>query len=221
MAGEETKRAFPQTADFPFHFRKTFTPQSGPIKRGETPEIEFKKTAPIHQQFSREVPEPLGYSQWVYRCAAVCGQTFNALSPFVDLKAELAFELNLKQAEIRNHAERVLQLCELLEKLHASGRVHGDLTLHNAILDESGHAILIDLAGSEELEEMSDEQQRAAIDDDFAEPYRDLILAQYYIGPSRHAHAQKSILRIEGLFSERFLPKLRKLRTTDWSNEIS
>jgi hypothetical protein len=77
------------------------------------------------------------------------------------------------------------------------------------------------LGGSENLEEMSEEQQRAAIDDDFAEPYRDLILAQYYIGPWPNANAQKSILRIEELFSEKFLPKLKKLRTTDWKDEIS
>jgi len=75
VPGEETLRAFPRTSAFPFHFRKTFTPESRPIKRGgETPQIEFEKTKPIHRAFPRHVPEPLGYDEWTYRCTTVCGQ---------------------------------------------------------------------------------------------------------------------------------------------------
>ena len=221
VPGEETKKAFPRTRDFPFHFRKTFTSESGPVKRGESPSLEFQKTLPIHRLFPHEVPEPLGHSQWVYRCTAVCGQTFNALSPFVDIKEELAFELNLSHDTFREHAERVLGLCDLLDKLHASGIAHGDLTLHNAMWHETGKPVLIDLAGSEKLAEMPHEQRIRSRDDDFSEPYRDLILAQYYIGPLPHPHARKSLQRIEELFSERCLAKLNKLKAPDWTDEIS
>lgn len=221
VAGEETRRAFPRTKDFALHFRKTFTPESGPIKRGESPDIEFRKTVPIYRRFRQEVPEPLGHSQWTYRCTAVCGQTFNALSPFVDIKTESALELDLDHSIFREHAERVIRFCELLDKLHASGSTHGDLTLHNAMWDESGKAVLIDLAGSETLSEMSREQRIAAINDDFSELYRDLILAQYHVGRLEHPHAKRSIQQIEDLFPEEFLAKLNKLKTFDWKDDIS
>ena len=95
VPGEDTKRAFPRTRGFQFHFRKTFTPESRPIQRGETPKVEFDKTVPIHRRFPGHVPEPLGYEQWVYRCTTVCGRTFNAMSPFADISYERALGLTL------------------------------------------------------------------------------------------------------------------------------
>jgi hypothetical protein len=86
VPGEQTLRTFPRAGDFPFHFRKTFTTESGPIRRGETPQIEFAKTIPIHRSFPEQIPEPIGFDKWVYRCTAMSGQSLNALSPFVDLK---------------------------------------------------------------------------------------------------------------------------------------
>lgn len=54
--GIATISRFPTAAEYLVHFRKTFTADSGPITRGETPEVEFAKTSRIHTALPGNVP---------------------------------------------------------------------------------------------------------------------------------------------------------------------
>jgi len=80
--------------------------------------------------------------------------------------------------------------------------------------------VLIDLAASDRLADLPVSKRQAAINDDFSELYRDLVLAQFHIGPLNNAHGQKSIQMIEDLFPPEILPILSKLTDKDWSDEL-
>jgi hypothetical protein len=215
VAGRNTLCKYPKTGKYPFHFRKTFTPQSRPIQRHETPAIEFAKTAAIYEAMPGKVPEPLGFNTWTYRSAPVCGWTLNASSPFIELAYEDALALDPNLETLTKHTQGVLAVCGLLEQFHARGIAHGDLTFHNAMLYLDGtciQPILIDLASSVRLGKLSEQDQQHAIADDFSELYRDLVLAQVYLGPLRNAHAQKATQQMDELFPLDILPKLAKLK---------
>jgi serine/threonine protein kinase len=126
----------------------------------------------------------------------------------------------VKRSELREHARLVLGTCDLLDQLHTSNIAHGDLTLHNAMWEETDKPVLIDLAASARLKGLSNSERKAKIDDDFSELYRDLVLAQFHVGALPEAHAQKSIQMIEELFPPEILPILSKLKNNDWSDEM-
>jgi hypothetical protein len=216
VPGSNTLRKYPRAGAFPFHFRKTFTPGSGPIQRGETPQSEFAKTTLIHQKMLDKVPEPLGFDVWTYRCEAICGQTLFASSPFRDLDYDAALALEPDPGQLAQHADGVLDVCELLDELHALGWLHEDLTTHNAMLYLAGkrfRPILIDLAGSVPLSEVPQDEQASRCHADYSELYRELVLAQLFIGPLKNAHAQKSIQAIDELFTPNIVLKLARLKS--------
>jgi serine/threonine protein kinase len=215
VPGTETKRDYPKTAKLPFHFKKTFTPASAPVKRGETPEIEFIKTLQIHAVLANHVPEPLGYSEWVYRSAVVLGQTLNALSPFADLSYEDAVQLHLPPETLREHAASLIRGCELVKNLHEKGFIHGDLHLDNLMRGEDEKMMLIDLAASSPIQDLSLPEVSHARADDLSELYRDLVLTQFHIGRIEEAPAQKSVELIDDLFPPEIVSKLSRLRRSD------
>lgn len=106
----------------------------------------------------------------------------------------------------------MLRICELLDQLHSEGFSHGDLTLHNAMVTwEKGIAspVLIDLAGSADISSLPEAQRLMQINDDFAELYRELVLSQFFLGPLPHVHARKSLRRIDELFPDHVLTRLK------------
>jgi serine/threonine protein kinase len=121
---------------------------------------------------------------------------------------------------LMEHARMVLGVCQLLDRFHAGGFVHGDLTLHNVMWDETDHPILIDLAASSNLDDLPRSKRQPAIDDDFSELYRDLVLTQFHVGILSHFHARKSVQMIDDLFSADILPTLNKLKSRDYLDEI-
>ena len=104
VAGTNALRKYPKTGNSPFHFRETFTPQSRPIQRHETPAVEFAKTAAIYVEMPGKVPEPLGFDTWTYRSSPVCGWTLNASSPFIELAYEDALALDVNTERLTNSA---------------------------------------------------------------------------------------------------------------------
>lgn len=215
VPGAQTKRDFPKTAKLPFHFKKTFTPASAPVKRGETPEMEFTKTLQIHAVLANHVPEPLGYSDWIYRGAVVFGQTLNALSPFADLSYEDALELHLPPQTLHEHAASLIRGCELVKNLHEKGFIHGDLHLDNIMRGENDTMMLIDLAASSRIEDLSPAEADNAKADDFSELFRDLVLAQFHVGRIEEEPAQRSIELIDDLFPPEIASKVNRLRRSD------
>jgi serine/threonine protein kinase len=212
VPGVETKRQFPGTAQLPFHFKKTFTPASAPIRRGETPEIEFSKTLRVHAVFPNHVPEPLGYSEWTFRSTVVFGQTLNALSAFADLSYEDALELRVSPVELRDHADAVIRGCILVGNLHEKGIVHGDLHLDNIMRDEDEKIVLIDLAASQSIQNLSPIEAACAKADDLSELYRELVLVQFHLGRISERPAQTSIEQIDELFPPEIASRMGWLR---------
>jgi hypothetical protein len=222
IPGEQTRRTFPSTTKHPFHFRKTFTPDSGPIKRGESPRMEFEKTRVIQKLIPGKIPEPLGFDEWIYRSGAVCGKTLHALSPFSDLSYEDGLQLNPDKPETKGYAKIVIGVCQVLDELHAKGYVHGDMTLHNAMCTHGPQQLqpmLIDLASSLALKDMPPAERDGAIADDFSELYRDLVLIQYHVGEINSPHAHKSIENMGELFPDDILCMLKRLQDSDNNNE--
>ena len=212
VPGAETKHDFPKTANQLIHFKKTFTAASAPVKRGETPEIEFAKTNSIRGILPNHVPEPLAWSKWIYRSAVVFGQTLGALSPFADLPYEAALELHLPSDELLDHAGALVRGCKLASHLHDHGFIHGDLHLDNIMRGEDERMMLIDLAASRQIRDLSAAEAASVQADDFSELYRDLVLTQFHIGRIEDGPARKSIESIDELFPPEIASKLNKLR---------
>jgi hypothetical protein len=161
------------------------------------------------------------HDEWTYRCTAVCGQTLNGLSPFIHLNYEAALASILEKNDILAHMRELFWgVCDLVGQIHAGGIAHGDLTLHNALWADTDKPVLIDLAASARLADLPVSKRQAAINDDFSELYRNLVLAQFHIGPLNNAHAQNSIQLIEDLFPHEILPILSRLTDKDWSDEM-
>lgn len=214
VPGTNTLQSFPATKNFPFHFRKTFTSESGPIKRGETPEVEFEKTRVIQSLLPGKTPIPLGFDRWTFRSEAICGSTLQAHSPFSDLGYEASLQLQPDRDLLKIYAQAVISVCSVLDELHAKGYVHGDLTLHNAMSVPVGRQIrpvLIDLASSTALNTLSPSEQAEAIADDFSELYRDLALIQRFTGEMADPHACRSLDLVEDLFPEEIACIIKQL----------
>ncbi|HYG35914.1 MAG TPA: hypothetical protein VEC99_14075 [Clostridia bacterium] len=224
VAGTRTLQKHPDTCKYPFHFRKTFTPDSGPLSpsRKETPALEFAKTTEIYRELPDKVPEPLGYDTWTYRSAPVCGWTLRASSPFEDISYDAAFALQPNHELLVAHTKGVLAVCELLDLFHAKGIIHEDLTLYNAMLYfDARHQIqpiLIDLAASVRLESLAAEERDEAINGDFSELHRDLALAQFHLGPIDHQHARTALKRRTDLFDKDALAHFEKLTPSKQSS---
>ena len=224
VPGGNTLQAYPSTKDFPFHFRKTFTPESGPIKREETPAVEFSKTSVIQRLLPGKIPTPLGFDTWTYRSEAICGRTLQALSPFSNLSYEDSLHLKPNLVQLKSYAQIALIICETLEELHSKGHCHGDLTLHNAMClsgERQKLPILIDLAGSANLNALSESQQASAKDDDFQELYRDLALVQYFLGEMDNPHSRKSLALVNDLFPSEIACIINRLPGNQNESELS
>jgi hypothetical protein len=213
VPGSKTVEAMPEVADYPYHFRKTFTPESGPIKRGETPEREFNRTMEVRKRNPNWVPKPLAFEPMVYRCEAVCGFTLNAQSPFPELAYEKALALHPSKQLLDDYADTLACISEVLEQAHEGGVAHGDLTLHNAMVyrNESKETcgILIDVASSIDLDKLPADERQAAIDGDWEEIYRDWALLQFHKGKINNKHAQASLRKVDELFPEKIADRIR------------
>jgi len=222
VPGRETLQRFPRTGAYPFHFRKTFTRASGPISRGETPEIEFVKTTRVRQRMPDRVPEPLGFEEWIYRSEAICGESLFTSSPFKDCECGEALTRDPDLQELARHARNVISVCGLLTELHKLGWLHEDMTTHNAMVYLKGNQfqpVLIDLAGSVPLSDVPPGERDAKIRADFSELFRELVLTQFFIGALNNPYARQSIRGIDELFRPEDVLKLARLKSS--LNEIS
>lgn len=130
IAGRATREAYPLSASYPLHFRKTYYPG---MLRGD-PQREFER----HQLASEilGIPAPIGWGPGTFRSCLLPGKPFDAITPF----GSEPEESNIKHAEklpLASAAGLWLlaeQIWAMLIKLQEAGLTHGDAELHNFIV---------------------------------------------------------------------------------------
>lgn len=163
IAGEATRAAFPLAAQYPLHFRKTYSVG----RLNGDPEVEFAR----HQRAAEltSLPPPIGFSANEFRSSLLPGQPYARLTPFGSDPPESnlpkAQKLPLATAAgLWRMAEETL--AQVLT-LHAGGLAHGDLELHNVIVCPAPlEPLLIDFEVAVERSSLSDAdwERRCALD---------------------------------------------------------
>lgn len=183
VPGSKTVDRFPTCGKYGIHFRKTFTPESGPLRRGETPAIEFERTQRIRARLPADlaqVIEPLAAEPLVYRSRAIAGATIAALSPFTNQSYEDALVCRLSPFDIASTGRRCEAVFNAITDLHTRGIVHQDLHLENVLWlpQKGGVAVPIDFGAAGVREEMTAQKWREACADDLTEIVREAGLVQ-------------------------------------------
>lgn len=184
IPGRLTLEQHPVAANFGVHFRKIYTPESPPIGRGETPEVEFRRTTRAVARMPADIAArltPLGFEELIYRSRVVPGQTFAATSPFSDLSYEDAIIERIDPDSGWKLASRIAESYDTILRMHAAGVLHGDLHLDNImwISDEGGpSAQPIDLAASALKEDLTENEWAEGTFDDQNEFLREAGLLQ-------------------------------------------
>ncbi len=183
VPGSKTIERYPACGRYGLHFRKTFTPESGPLRRGETPAIEFERTQRIRDRLPADLAriiEPLAAEPLVYRSRAIAGATIAALSPFTNQSYEDALVCRISPFDITSAGRRCEAVFNTITDLHAKGIAHQDLHLENVLWlpKNGGVAVPIDFGAAGVREQMSAEEWRAACADDLTEIVREAGLVQ-------------------------------------------
>jgi len=184
VPGLETRRAFPTTAAYGIHFRKIYTPSSPPLRRGETPAVEFARTTRALTKIPADLGSrltPLAHEALVYRSRVVPGQTFAAMSPFSDLSYEDAIASTLIPEVVAGLEMRTTKSYQAILRLHETGVLHGDLHLDNImwIADAPAEPVQpIDLASAVFREDVTAAEWSEGVFDDLNEFLREAGLLQ-------------------------------------------
>jgi hypothetical protein len=188
IPGQETLEACSDTREYGIHFRKIYTRESPPIRRGETPAVEFERTTRALGLLPRDIGirlRPLAHDTWIYRSRVVPGQTFAAVSPFSDLSYDDAIAQAIDESESAGLATRITESVAIIRRMHAANVAHGDLHLDNLmwISDLAQHRVQpIDLASAVFREDMGEDEWAAAVQDDLSELLREAGLLQLCLG---------------------------------------
>jgi hypothetical protein len=188
IPGQMTLETCPETSGYGIHFRKIYTRDSPPIRRGETPAVEFARTTRALRLLPDDIGirlKPLAYDTWIYRSRVVPGQTFAAVSPFSDLPYDDAIEQAIDESESAALAARITASVAIVRRMHGANVAHGDLHLDNLmwISDLREHQVQpIDLAAAVFREDVTDEEWAAAVHDDLSELMREAGLLQLCLG---------------------------------------
>lgn len=214
IPGKNTLQEHPNTSKFGIHFRKTFTPESPPLRRGESPEIEEKNTRKAMQLLPVDINDhliPLGASPLIYRSRVVIGETFASLSPFTNENYADAINLGLDPQVIMRLQFQILQAFTTIQTLHRHGVSHGDLHFENIIWTRNDDypARPIDFGAAIFQAEATPEEWDKSCQDDFEEFYREAGLLQLNI--KRRLEGQifeESITKADELFPPEIAHKL-------------
>jgi hypothetical protein len=175
----QTQKQFPLTQKHTKHFLKKYTPESPPIKRGETPEVEFNQTQKILKLIPagfQKIPQPLGFTQYTYRSSLIEAQTIASLSPFTNKSYEDAIETQLLAEEAQRHHKIVQKCFDHIQAFHHLKMCHGDLHLDNIMWDGQVH--LIDFASTTLKKEHTAEDWKINTTDDLSEILREAGILQ-------------------------------------------
>lgn len=219
IPGRRTLASCPGTQRYGLHFRKRYTPNSPPIRRGETPEVEFQRTQRALTRLPADLGfrlEPLSFEPWIYRARVIPGQTYAALSPFSDLSYEEAIATPFKADAAQLLEARIERCYAVVGAMHAAGVAHGDLHLDNMmwVADAPENPVqLIDLASCFLREEESAWDWAEGVADDLSELLREagllqLALRRRLLG----ACAQAAVQRADDLFPDNIAELFLELR---------
>ena len=118
------------------HFRKTFTQESPPILRGESPTREMERTRRaltlLGPQFASCI-EPLYAETFVYRARVIPGETFASVSPFTERAYEEAMRVGAAQVKQYRMVAKCQAAYSVVVRMHSLGVSHADLHLENLL----------------------------------------------------------------------------------------
>ena len=214
IPGKNTLQEHLSTSKFGIHFRKTFTPDSPPLRRGESPEIEEKNTRKVIQLLPVDINDhlmPLGASPLIYRSRVVIGETFASLSPFTNENYSDSINLKLDSQIILRLQFQILQAFTTIQTLHQSGVSHGDLHFENIIWTKNDDypARPIDFGSTIFRAESTPEEWNKSCQDDFEEFYREAGILQL--------NTQK---RLEGQVFDESITKAGELFPPEIAHEL-
>lgn len=218
--GRRTREQFPETAQYGVHFRKTYTPSAPPIRRGETPELEFHNTTTVLEGLPEEefaLVKPFGHEPLVYRSRAIGGRTIASISPYHEYSYEMALERKVSARALRNHRARIEMTYDSVQSMHRAEFIHGDAHLHNFMVLQTDHevpaaVIPIDLAASKPFADIDPEELHEALEDDLSEIFREALIMQLHVGKRIPSPVfELSIAKAAELLPDEFLEKVAQL----------
>ncbi|OAM91774.1 hypothetical protein AW736_01660 [Termitidicoccus mucosus] len=203
------------------HFKKTFTSDSPPLKRGESPEIEERNTRKAIQLLPVDINDhlmPLGASPLIFRSRVVIGETFASLSPFTNENYRDSINLILDPQIVMRLQFQILQAFASIQTLHRHGVSHGDLHFENIVWTRNDDypARPIDFGSAIFRAEATPEEWDKSCRDDFEEFHREAGILQLNIKRRLKGQVfEESIVKAEELFPDDIAKELKNIGISD------
>ncbi len=187
IPGTATLSRVPAASEFGIHVRKTYVADAPPIRRGETPAVEFARTTRARSRLELRhaaLIRPIGHEALVYRSRAIPGISVASRSVFKDHREVKAPEIVMSGEDLARMHGQITDLHRVVSNLHKGGLAHGDLHLENALWigDVDGFVLPIDFAAAEFREDYTEAEWRELVFEDMREIYREALLMQLSIG---------------------------------------
>ncbi|MDF1755045.1 MAG: hypothetical protein P1U89_19810 [Verrucomicrobiales bacterium] len=210
IAGKDTLGNYPEAAQYPVHFRKTYYPTS------------FHPPATIEYEKHRKIAEILTVAPVIgaepnsFRSCFLSGIPLDRLTPFgiEPLSRNLDIAEQTDPARLIGLWNLLVKLDDQLKRLHSRGFAHGDLFFHNIIITKSPiDLVMIDFAlAIERSADQSDEEWLAKCRPDREELERHALWVQAGLGPQPDELGTVSIAHAEVTLSDDAGKCLDKIR---------
>lgn len=225
IPGREILDTLPESKRYGCHFLKTFTLASPPLRRGETPRMEFERTMEVIEALGPgrgRYIEPIAFGPLEYRSRAIPGVTYASQSSFRNLSYERSIEVGsaLEKADVIGMAQRLFDADDHIRTLHEKGFVHGDLHPDNimTVTDRDGKSWsqMIDFASAVHTSGFSPTKVAEMQFDDRIEFLREIALLQIARGETfDHPMAEESLEKADDLFPDEIAELARGVRGMD------
>jgi serine/threonine-protein kinase RIO1 len=178
LPGIETLRQFPVMAGKTIVFKKQYlTPDAQPLKRGETPEREFKNAKTARTLAPKAaIPEPFGFTSTTFYGEFVEGKEMAEISPLPKNEKELLHPCQPPACGWETYINQLEILHNTITSLHKKGILHGDLHTGNILFGKNKFT-LIDWGSATIHKQKETEKFRAAALDDLLEVERELWIS--------------------------------------------
>jgi len=196
IAGRETREQYPLAAQYPLHFRKTF---SAARLHGD-PKKEFESQT-LAGTIIR-VPAPIGASELVFRSCLVPGRPYSRVSPFgvEPEESNLRVARGLSLAEGAGLWHLLSSAFDTLTTLHGGGIAHGDAELHNFVVCPAPlELVVIDYESVARKQDLDGEAWEARCAADLEPLLREAVFVQCALGRQEGALADTSVERLARL----------------------
>jgi len=225
IPGSEILATLPTSKRYGCHFLKTFTLASPPLRRGETPRMEFERTLEVIEALGpgrASYIEPIAFGPLEYRSRAIPGVTYASQSSFRNLSYEHSIEVgsHLDPTEVTEMAQRLYEADAHIRALHEKGFSHGDLHPDNimTVTDRDGKSWsqMIDFASAVPTSGFSETKLAELQFDDRIEFLREIALLQIARGQTfDHPMAVESLDKADDLFPDEIADRARAVGGMD------